>query len=258
MMGNGIDFVKHGFHGLALAGMVFTALLCAALLAGCVSTSNGEPSAAQPAASPLAEEQGANDATEPVDSTDDPSSEELDEPEPVDKESLNALIEECSQLDSASYTKDTFKEFKAALKEARKVAKAEDKTQNQVDSAIVNLNAAREKLVEKFNPDSYKSVKYEKIARNPDDYVGKKIKFSGTVLQVIEGEEENMIRLGTKDTYDDVVIVGYDPALKKERILEDDVVTVYGDCVGLYSYEATLGQTITLPALFAAEITIDN
>ncbi len=46
MMGNGIDFVKHGFHGLALAGMVFTALLCAALLAGCVSTSNGEPSAA--------------------------------------------------------------------------------------------------------------------------------------------------------------------------------------------------------------------
>lgn len=180
------------------------------------------------------------------------------EPAPVDRDELNNLIDECGKLEADDYTKESFKEFKAALKEAKSVAKDESKTQNQVDSAVVNLQMKVESLVEVFNPDKYKSVKYEKIARNPDDYTGAQIKFSGIVLQVSEGEDQNMLRLGTKDEYDDVVIVGYDPTLKKERILEGDSVTVYGECVGLYSYEAVLGNTITLPALFAAEITIND
>lgn len=241
---------------IKLALMVALAALLSVGLLGLVACSsdsgkNNSSSSTSPAASETSAEASSNDSG----TKDDAASEQV---APVDKSELNALIEQCATLDASSYTKDSFKDFEAYLKEAQKVAEDEGQTQNQVDAAVVNLQHKVESLEEKFDPKNYKSIGYEKIARYPDDYTGAKIKFSGNVLQVIEGDDENMIRLGTKDTYDDVVVVGYAPDLLKERILENDQVTVYGECVGLYSYEATLGQTITLPAMYATRITIDN
>ena len=84
------------------------------------------------------------------------------------------------------------------------------------------------------------------------------MKFTGKVVQVIEGEDSTEIRVAIDEDYDDVVYVGYNPAIMQERILEDDTVTVYGTSVGLVTYESTMGGNITIPALVADKITIDE
>lgn len=99
-------------------------------------------------------------------------------------------------------------------------------------------------------------ITYKQLARTPDEYKGKKVKFQGTVLQVIEGDDENQGRLATKDGYDDVIYFGYDPDLLDVRLLEDDVITIYGTSIGVYSYTTVMGATVTLPAVWIDRIEI--
>ena len=54
--------------------------------------------------------------------------------------------------------------------------------------------------------------------------------------------------------YNTVVFVTYDKDLLGYRLLDDDIVTVYGSDLGTYSYEAVSGASITLPWLHAAII----
>ena len=96
------------------------------------------------------------------------------------------------------------------------------------------------------------------MARDPDSYVGKKLMCTGNVLQVLEGDGETDVRLATDGEYDDVVFVGFDPNILDVRVLEDDSITVYGTCLGLYSYTATLGQEISLPAIYADKVIINE
>ena len=92
-------------------------------------------------------------------------------------------------------------------------------------------------------------ITYEQLARNPEDYEGKKVKFYGKVLQVIEGTDEIKLRIAVNNDYDNVILVGYDPDIVDMRVLEDDKITIMGVSVGLYSYESTGGATITIPAI---------
>jgi len=92
-------------------------------------------------------------------------------------------------------------------------------------------------------------ITFEQLARTPDDYNGKKVKFSGKVLQVIEGTDEIKLRIAVNNDYDKVILVGYDPDIVDMRVLEDDKITIMGESVGLYSYESTGGATITIPAI---------
>ena len=135
----------------------------------------------------------------------------------------------------------------------------EDATQSQVDSAKGNLYTAYNGLVEAFNPANYSWPAYRDVARNPDSYSGQKLAFKGKVLQVVEGDSETDLRIATDGGYDDVIFVGFDPSIMGgTRVLEDDTVTVYGTCVGQYSYQSTLGAKISLPGLYADQIEINQ
>ncbi|MCL5457582.1 carboxypeptidase-like regulatory domain-containing protein [Loigolactobacillus coryniformis] len=99
------------------------------------------------------------------------------------------------------------------------------------------------------------TIAYDSLARTPDDYKGEKVAFTGTVLQVMEDDDENELRVAIDDDYDNVVLVGYDPDIMSgSRILEDDTVTFYGESVGTMTYESTMGGDITIPAVLAAKI----
>lgn len=108
-----------------------------------------------------------------------------------------------------------------------------------------------EAFVDEFTKEEdYDSVSYDKLARNPDDYENSLVKGSGNVLQVVEGDSEVDLRVGTSsDGYDDVVYLYYDPQIVDSRILEDDQVTYYGRSLGLYTYESTGGADITIPLI---------
>lgn len=108
-------------------------------------------------------------------------------------------------------------------------------------------------LSEKQYKAKCKTYSYEEIARDPDDYKGKKAKFSGTVLQALESDDSRQvdIRLAIDGDYDQVIYVVYYKPEGSSRILEDDTITVYGELAGLYSYTSTMNKPITLPIIYA-------
>lgn len=97
-------------------------------------------------------------------------------------------------------------------------------------------------------------ITYDNLARTPDDYQGKKVKFYGKVLQVMEGDGEIQIRLAVNDDYDTVLYGAYDSSIVSSRVLEDDEITIYGTSAGLISYDSTMGGKITIPAVLIDKI----
>ncbi len=105
--------------------------------------------------------------------------------------------------------------------------------------------------------DSCKAVGYKSVARNPEKYSGKKIKISGKVLQVSEGSYGiNSLRVATSGGYDNVYLVSYDSSELSQNIIEDDKVTIWGECTGTTSYTTVLGASITIPSMDAKYFSI--
>lgn len=100
-------------------------------------------------------------------------------------------------------------------------------------------------------------ITYEQLARTPDDYKGKAIQLTGEVIQLLEGADgTNAIRIALDTNWDEVVYAEYDSTILDERVLENDRVTVYGYYYGIYQYESTLGQMVSVPSLYAENIEI--
>lgn len=103
-----------------------------------------------------------------------------------------------------------------------------------------------------------KTYTYDEIARNPDDYQFQAAKFRGKVIQVMEDGDNISMRLNiTKGryTWSDTIYVQYSRTDPSEgRILEDDIITVYGLMMGTVTYKSVLGSSITIPAMLCSYI----
>lgn len=97
-------------------------------------------------------------------------------------------------------------------------------------------------------------ISYDQLARTPDQFKDKKVKFYGKVIQVIEGDASVQIRLAVDDNYDTVLFGEYINSTVSSRVLENDYITIYGTSVGTISYESTLGGTITIPGVSIEKI----
>lgn len=129
--------------------------------------------------------------------------------------------------------------------EAQKLASA---SQDKIDEANAAKAAEEAKGYET-------GITYDQLARTPDDYYGKKVKFYGKVIQVIEGSGDDIqIRLAVNDDYDTIIYGQYSSDIVSSRVLEDDYITIYGTSVGTISYESTLGGTITIPGVYIDKI----
>lgn len=115
--------------------------------------------------------------------------------------------------------------------------------------------------------DSYKAscekYSYKEIARNPGAYDGKYAKFTGEVIQVQQQEFLGLLiyvlRVDVTKTgryYQDTVYVTYTANEGDPRILEDDIITMYGQLTGEKTYETVLGASITIPSFDAEYIDI--
>lgn len=121
-----------------------------------------------------------------------------------------------------------------------------------------SVNEEETESVELFTTEAdYSAVSYDSLARTPDDYMFSKVKGTGEVIQVLEGDGETQLRIALDDYYDDVVLVYYDSNIVSERVLEDDIVTYYGTSYGLYTYESTMGGDITVPLIEVHKIVIN-
>ena len=104
-----------------------------------------------------------------------------------------------------------------------------------------------------------KTISYTNLARNPSQYEGQYVKYNGKVVQVMESSFYKAYRVNvTKNRYyyDDTVYVTYITFEDGNRVLEDDIITFYGEYDGLYSYETVMGATVTIPKVNAKYIEI--
>lgn len=97
-------------------------------------------------------------------------------------------------------------------------------------------------------------ITYNQLARTPDDYKGKKVKFYGKVVQVIEDDDAVQIRLAVNGDYDTILFGEYATSTVSSRVLEDDMITIYGTSVGTISYQSTMGGKITIPGVYIEKI----
>ena len=64
------------------------------------------------------------------------------------------------------------------------------------------------------------------------------------------------LRVGTAGYgfYDKVYWVTIDPSILDTNLIEDDMITIYGNCSGTYTYTAIFGNSITIPAVTAERV----
>lgn len=163
-------------------------------------------------------------------------------------------------------------EKKAVLKEGHLEDVSEESVQvfkNQLDVTIDTQNnivkdirdqiaaadAARlQQVIDEYKAEC-ETLNYNSVCRDPDDYKGKKTSIKGKVIQVIEaGIFGNAYRISVNN---DIWYVSYSPKSGESRILEGDIVTVYGECKGITTYVAVLGNTVTIPSLSAKYMIIN-
>jgi hypothetical protein len=170
---------------------------------------------------------------------------------------IEAQLEAVQQeYDDYKKKMEPYEKLSAAEAEAA-ILKAE---QEKVAAEAAAAEIARQEAEEKAAVESARlaeeakgyetGITYDQIARTPDDYIGKKVKFKGEVVQVIEGNNATQMRLAVNNDYDKMVFIEMPKALtENNRVLENDEITIYGHSVGLYSYQSTLGGNITVPGI---------
>lgn len=141
-------------------------------------------------------------------------------------------------------------EKKAAEEKAAAEAKAKKEAEEKAAAekkAAEERAAAEAKAAEEAK--GYETgITFDNLARTPDEYKGKKVKFSGKVVQVIEGTSETQLRLAVNGNYDKIIFCRVPKAkTSSTRILEDDYIHIMGVSNGLISYESTMGGNITIP-----------
>ena len=96
-------------------------------------------------------------------------------------------------------------------------------------------------------------IEYTALARNPNSYIDRKVKFTGQVVQALEQDGAYFVLMNVVDNgygyWDGLIGAWVQAKSNGDRILEDDIITVYGICRGLYTYETIMGAENSVPLL---------
>lgn len=145
----------------------------------------------------------------------------------------------------------------ATFNESEEETTTHKKNKTEYSTTAEDITESSERQT--YSDSDYKTgITFDNISRNPKDYEGKLVYFTGEVVQLMEGDDENQIRLAVDGDYDKVILIGYDPEITTSRILEDDNIEIYGTSVGIFQYESVLGQTISIPAVYVDKINLIN
>lgn len=163
------------------------------------------------------------------------------------EEERKAKEAEVKEKEAAAKAK---KEAEAVAAKEKAEAEAKAKAEAEAKVAAKEKEAAEEK--ERIGYDT--GITYDQLARTPDDYTLEKVKFHGTVVQIMEGDGVTQIRLAVNDDYDQILFAEFDASVVDSRILEDDSITIRGVSTGLITYESTMGGSISIPGISIEQI----
>jgi hypothetical protein len=97
------------------------------------------------------------------------------------------------------------------------------------------------------------TIPYKQLNKNADRFKGKRVKYTGKILQIQEETGSGgFMLLSVTDLgygiFDDNIWVDYDHSV---RSAEDDIVTVYGTVTGSKSYDTQIGGETYVPQVHA-------
>lgn len=168
-----------------------------------------------------------------------------------ENEDYKLIIEPYKKLSESEILAKTTEATLKAEKDRKELEELQKKEAEEKAAA----EQAEKEAKEKEERQGYETgITFNQLARTPDDYIGKKVKFTGEVIQVIEGVGIVQLRIAVNSDYDKVVFVEYSSSIVKSRILDDDIITIYGMSLGLYTYKSSLGSSITVPAISVDKI----
>ncbi|MCZ7663989.1 MAG: zinc-ribbon domain-containing protein [Thermoleophilia bacterium] len=101
--------------------------------------------------------------------------------------------------------------------------------------------------------DSTKTIDFKVLDKNPNKYVGERLRFAGEIAQIMEEDDNTTIRLAVTETsygydYDDIVMIFYPGTMDA---YEEDIIRVWGEGNGDYTYTSQAGWEITVPLVLA-------
>ncbi len=187
-------------------------------------------------------------------------SDQFDESQPA---AGNTVVESGQNVDGKALEKT--EEEKAAKEaeekaEAERLAKeAEEKAEAERLAKEAEEKAEAERLAkeaeEKAEAEKYNTgITFEDLARYPQQKKGSYVKFSGEIIQVMNGEGYVQYRMAVDADYDKVVFIEITKdKLIDGNILENDYITIEGQFIDEMDYTTVLGSTKTVPA-----IVVDN
>lgn len=105
-----------------------------------------------------------------------------------------------------------------------------------------------------YDCDEYPMLKYQKVAEKPVDYYGEQVSIYGRVLQA--GDGFLRVGVGGYGYFRDPVFVLLPDDYNGPKLEYEDMVTVFGVCVGNETYTSVLLQNITIPAMVAEKVII--
>ncbi|MDD6464112.1 MAG: hypothetical protein PUF57_09115 [Clostridiaceae bacterium] len=135
-----------------------------------------------------------------------------------------------------------------------------DHTTEETTTQKITTTTKPTTTVPKLSESEFKAqcstIGFDTLSRNPDKYKGKKYKFTGEVIQVSESSLLGMtfcdLRINVTEGeygWEDTIYATVTLKEGEDRILEDDIITIWGTCEGNYTYTSIMGASISLPKI---------
>lgn len=172
------------------------------------------------------------------------------DPTEVSKDAGNKKVETAAKPKE----KTTEEIAEQETKEAEAKESGEQKTQEKAEQEEKSKQEKKEADIAAKKANA-KTIDYPQLKKNPDRYKGEYVKYTGKIIQILEGKDITNIRLAVTETefgydYDDEIFIEYDGYTD---YVDEDIITVYGEIYGTYTYVSQAGYNISLPGLIAEE-----
>lgn len=101
------------------------------------------------------------------------------------------------------------------------------------------------------------NVPFDELARNTEKHEGKLLSLAGTIVQVMEDGDAADLRVNVDGDYGQTVYVRYSN-YGKQRVLDEDTIQMVAQVDGRVTYETVMGNKVTIPALTALWLEVQN
>lgn len=101
------------------------------------------------------------------------------------------------------------------------------------------------------------AITYSQLAKTPNDFSGKKVEFSGKVIDILEAKQEVDLQIAVNGNKDDIILVVYTTNGLAAAVSKDNNVTIKGEFRRIHTYKSASGVNISAPLIYGDKITIN-